>query len=109
LPSASVRSSILCGAPMCALICLGSLNILTLHALVFFFSRSDQPLDLHSFPTRRSSDLRSSLYTWIDAKTAFPIQGLEAVANVLRVRASELVARAEHRSRTHRSVTPAGQ
>jgi|SRR5690606_24840006 len=58
---------------------------------------------------KRADVNRSSLYTWIDAKTAFPIQGLEAVANVLRVRASELVARAEHRSRTHRSVTPAGQ
>lgn len=58
---------------------------------------------------KRADVNRSSLYTWIDAKTAFPVQGLEAVANVLRVRASELVARAEHRSRTHRSVTPAGQ
>lgn len=48
---------------------------------------------------KRADVNRSSLYTWIDAKTAFPVQGLEAVANVLRVRASELVARAEQRSR----------
>ena len=58
---------------------------------------------------KRADVNRSSLYTWIDAKTAFPVQGLEAVANVLRVRASELIARAEHRSRTHRSTTTAGQ
>lgn len=46
---------------------------------------------------------RSSLYTWVDAKTAFPVQGLEAVARVLGVLPSTLVARAEKRSRAERS------
>lgn len=53
----------------------------------------------------RAADVnRSSLYTWLDAKTAFPVQGLEAFANVLRIRPSVLVARAEQRSRAHRSA-----
>lgn len=48
---------------------------------------------------------RSSLYTWLDAKAAFPVQGLDAISTVLKVRPSELVARAEQRHRAHGSVT----
>lgn len=53
----------------------------------------------------RAADVnRSSLYTWIDAKTAFPVQGLEAVANALRILPSTLISRAERRQRAQGSV-----
>ena len=41
---------------------------------------------------------RSSLYTWLDAKAAFPIQGLDAISTALKIRPSELMARAERRN-----------
>src|SRR5438874_12346149 len=38
----------------------------------FFFSSSDTPLDLHSFPTRRSSDLAfpSRIFTYTSCRTS---------------------------------------
>lgn len=43
---------------------------------------------------------RSALYNWLDANRAMPIQSLYAIADVLHIRGSELLRRAEDRART---------
>lgn len=47
---------------------------------------------------------RSALYNWIDRKCGLPISSVYAIAGVLRIRGSELLARAEQRERG--TVTP---
>lgn len=42
---------------------------------------------------------RSSLYTWLDAKAAFPVNGLAALAATLRIEPHVLIRRAEERTR----------
>lgn len=42
---------------------------------------------------------RSSLYTWLDGKANFPLDGLVKVADVLRVPPFEMLHRAEDRAR----------
>lgn len=42
---------------------------------------------------------RSSLYTWLDGKANFPMDGLVAVADVLRVQPYDLLHRAVDRAR----------
>ena len=42
---------------------------------------------------------RSSLYTWLDGKANFPIDGLVKVADTLRVAPHTLIERAEDRAR----------
>ena len=42
---------------------------------------------------------RSSLYTWLDGKANFPMDGLVLVADVLRVEPYELLRRAVDRAR----------
>ncbi|HCS2945803.1 TPA: helix-turn-helix transcriptional regulator, partial [Shigella flexneri] len=42
---------------------------------------------------------RSSLYTWLDGKANFPLDGLVRVADVLRVAPHDLLHRGEDRAR----------
>jgi len=42
---------------------------------------------------------RSSLYTWLDGKANFPIDGLVKVADTLRIAPHTLIERAEDRAR----------
>lgn len=42
---------------------------------------------------------RSSLYTWLDGKANFPLDGLVAIADVLRVQPHEMLHRGEDRAR----------
>src|SRR5437868_7560062 len=47
-------------------------------SIIFFFSWSDSNSDLHSFPTRRSSDLhRSMILTAVNRSSAKPFLGSE--------------------------------
>lgn len=41
---------------------------------------------------------RASLYTWIDAKVAFPVHGVETIAGVLGMPPHVLLLRAEERA-----------
>lgn len=42
---------------------------------------------------------RSSLYTWLDGKANFPLDGLVRIADVLRVQPHDLLHRGEDRAR----------
>lgn len=58
---------------------------------------------------QRAGTHRVTLHRYLDATRSMPIETLERIASVLRLRGSELLARAEQREKLRGSISPPGQ